>query len=59
MKPLFLAHTYLELHLNEEALKLYEEMSEAGMGHSTYIMSQIALAYHNFRGEWIVSMSIL
>ncbi|XP_071948215.1 anaphase-promoting complex subunit 8-like [Antedon mediterranea] len=49
MKQLFLSHIYLELQLNEESLKRYRALSEAGFGQSTYIMSQIAVAHHNLR----------
>ena len=48
--PIFSAHTYLELHMNEEALNIYKDISNAGLERSTYLMSQIALAhYHNFK----------
>ena len=50
MKQFFLAHTCLELQLNEEAFRLYTLLSEKGFGHSTYVMAQIAVAYHNLRG---------
>ena len=50
MKEFFIAHTYLELQLNEEALKRYTNLSENGFSTSTYIISQIAVAHHNVRG---------
>ena len=50
MKQFFLAHTYLELQLNEEAFRVYTLLGEKGFGHSTYVMAQIAVAYHNLRG---------
>lgn len=49
MKDFFLAHTYLELQLNDEALKIYEKLNEIGFSSSTYIMAQVAIAYHNQR----------
>lgn len=49
MKEFFLAHTCVELQLNEEALKRYTALSEAGFLKSTYIISQIAHTHHNLR----------
>uniref|UniRef100_T1JH63 Cyclosome subunit 8 n=1 Tax=Strigamia maritima TaxID=126957 RepID=T1JH63_STRMM len=49
MKQFFLAHTYLELQLNEDALVIYNALTDAGLSESTYIMAQIAIAYHNMR----------
>ena len=48
-KQVFLAHTYLELQQNEQAVKIYDGLSAAGLGESTYIMAQVAIAYHNMR----------
>ena len=50
MRKLFLAHTYLELQLNDEALQIYTELQEAGLHMSTYIMAQVAITHHNQRG---------
>ncbi|XP_022080899.1 cell division cycle protein 23 homolog isoform X1 [Acanthaster planci] len=49
IKEFFLARAYLELQLNEEALKKYTALSEAGFSKSTYIISQIAMAHHSVR----------
>ncbi|XP_047471671.1 cell division cycle protein 23 homolog [Penaeus chinensis] len=49
MRKLFLAHTYLELQLNDEALEIYTGLQEAGLSHSTYIMAQVAITHHNQR----------
>ncbi|KAF7287587.1 hypothetical protein GWI33_005945 [Rhynchophorus ferrugineus] len=49
MKFFFMAHTNLEQLNNEEALQMYEELYSMGIQNCTYIMSQIALAYHNMR----------
>lgn len=51
MKEFFLAHIYTELQLIEEALQKYQNLIDAGFSKSTYIISQIAVAYHNVRGE--------
>lgn len=51
MRKLFLAHTYLELQLNDEALEIYTGLQEAGLSHSTYIMAQVAITHHNQRGK--------
>ncbi len=50
MKHFFLAHTYLELQLNEEAFQMYTMINEKGFSNSTYVMAQLAVAYHNLRG---------
>ena len=50
MKQLFLAHAYLELQLNEDALQMYSALMENGFSKSTYIMAQVAGAHHNMRG---------
>ena len=51
MKNLFLGHMYLELQLNEEALKIYQNLVDGGFSKSTYIVSQMAVVYHNMRGK--------
>lgn len=50
IKQFFKALVYLELQLNEEALKIYQDMEENGFCKSTYIVANIALAYDNMRG---------
>ena len=37
----FLAHTYLELQQNEQAVEIYIGLSGAGLSNSTYIMAQV------------------
>jgi len=49
IRNLFTAHTYLELQQNEEALQIYFGLMNAGLQDSTYIMAQIAIAWHNMR----------
>lgn len=56
MKEFFLAHIYTELQLIEEALQKYQNLIDVGFSKSSYIVSQIAVAYHNIRGEWIRTM---
>lgn len=46
---LFKAQAYLELQLNEEALNIYMQLSDAGLSQSSYIKAQTALALHNLR----------
>ena len=48
-KQVFLAHTYLELQLNEFAINIYFGLTKAGLEDSTYIMAQVAIAFHNMR----------
>ncbi|WAR22047.1 CDC23-like protein, partial [Mya arenaria] len=42
MKQFFVAMVFLELQLNEEALKIYQDLEENGFEQSTYIVSNIA-----------------
>ena len=49
IKNIFLAHTYLELQLNEQALEIYFALQEAGLQESTYLLAQVAIAFHNMR----------
>ncbi|KAL1481809.1 hypothetical protein MTO96_034202 [Rhipicephalus appendiculatus] len=49
MKQFFLGHTYLELQLNEEVLETYEQLQKGPFLESTYLMAQVAIAYHNMR----------
>lgn len=57
IKDFFMAHMYTELQMIKEALQKYQNLIEAGFSKSTYIISQIAVAYHNIRGlfVWIVT----
>ena len=48
-KKFFLAHCYLELLLNDAALEIYFDLQKGGLEESTYIMAQLAIAYHNKR----------
>lgn len=45
-----MAHMYTEMQMIKEALQKYQNLIEAGFSKSTYIISQIAVAYHNIRG---------
>ena len=49
MKNMFLAHAYVELQLNEQALEIYFGLQAGGLQHSTYLLAQVAIAYHNMR----------
>ena len=40
-RHIFLAHTYLELQQNEQAVEIYFGLSKAGLADSTYIMAQV------------------
>lgn len=51
VRQLFMAHAYLELQLNEEGLAIYQTFLATGFSKSNYIVSQIAVAYHNMRGR--------
>lgn len=54
MRDFFLAHMFTELQMITEALQKYQSLKEAGFSKSTYIISQIAVAYHNIRGLFII-----
>lgn len=45
-----MAHMYTELQMIKEALQKYQNLMDAGFTKSTYIISQMAVAYHNIRG---------
>uniref|UniRef100_A0A1B6F0D6 Cyclosome subunit 8 n=1 Tax=Cuerna arida TaxID=1464854 RepID=A0A1B6F0D6_9HEMI len=49
IKQFFLAHTYLEQQLNDEALDIYGQLQSQGFGQSNYLLAQTAIAYHNKR----------
>lgn len=49
IKPFFVAHTFIEIFVNETGIHLFEEIQQAGFGRSIYVTSQIAIAYHNKR----------
>ncbi|KAK4878965.1 hypothetical protein RN001_007111 [Aquatica leii] len=49
MKSFFLAHVYLEQLNSEEALDIYYDLHSQGFEKSTYVMAQMAIAYHNRR----------
>ena len=41
VSQVFMAHTYLELQQNEQAVRIYDGLSQAGLAESTYIMAQV------------------
>ncbi|KAG7484883.1 hypothetical protein MATL_G00055100 [Megalops atlanticus] len=49
IRDFFLAHIYTELQMIKEAMQKYQSLIDAGFSKSTYIISQIAVAYHNIR----------
>jgi len=49
IKYMFVAHAYVELHLNQQALEIYFGLQSGGLSESTYLLAQIAIAYHNMR----------
>ncbi|XP_036327732.1 cell division cycle protein 23 homolog [Rhagoletis pomonella] len=49
MRHFFVAHSYIEMYLNDEGLKAYEDLQHAGFRKCVYVTSQMALAYHNKR----------
>lgn len=57
MKSFFLAHTHIELFLNDEGLEMFEDLQKAGFVKCTYITAQIAIAYHNKRSECTIFSS--
>ena len=59
IKDFFMAHIYTELQMIKEALQKYQSLIEAGFSKSTYIISQIAVAYHNIRGRSFPSSHVV
>ena len=57
-KQVFLAHTYLELQQNEQAVKIYDGLSAAGLGESTYIMAQVTMRHANANTSSICSQTV-
>lgn len=53
MRSFFTAHLYLEQLNNDEALNIYQKLSSEGFESSTYVMSQIALGFHNNRSMFL------
>lgn len=51
LKVIFFAHAHIELYLNDEGLKMFEDLQASGFKNSNYITAQIALVYHNKRSE--------
>ncbi|CAH1240116.1 CDC23 [Branchiostoma lanceolatum] len=49
MKQFFLAHCYLELQMNEDALTQLQGLADKGFSLSTWVKAQTANAYHNMR----------
>ena len=51
MRDLFMAHSYMELSLSEEAIRIYAAYCAKGFSNSLYIKSQMAKCYDNLRGR--------
>lgn len=49
IKDFFLAHTYLEIQMNESALEIYSKLIDIGFESSTYVKAQVAIVFHNMR----------
>lgn len=49
IKSFFIAHTFIEIFVNEAGISLFEEIQQCGFDKSVYITSMIAVAYHNKR----------
>ncbi|KAG5676586.1 hypothetical protein PVAND_006409 [Polypedilum vanderplanki] len=49
IKTFFIAHTFIEIFVNDTGISLFEELQHAGFEKCIYITSQIAIAYHNKR----------
>lgn len=53
MRHIFIGHSLIELFLNDEGLKIFEELKSVGFSRCVYITSQIAIAYHNKRSKYL------
>lgn len=51
MGYIFHAHCLIVLFQNDEGLRVFEDLQAVGFARSTYITSQMAIAYHNKRSE--------
>nr|CAD7608857.1 unnamed protein product [Timema genevievae] len=49
MRHFFVAHVYLDLQLNDEALEIYLSLQANGFDKSNHVSSQIAVGFHNRR----------
>jgi anaphase-promoting complex subunit 8 len=58
MKQFFLGHMYLELQMNDEALEIYDFLQQNGFSKNSYVVAQIAVAYHNRRGNQKIVIKI-
>lgn len=54
MKHIFIAHTYNDLFLNDEALEIYDRLQKVGFKKNVYIQSQVAIAHDNKRSKFVV-----
>lgn len=53
MKAIFLAHAHVELLLSDKGIRLFSELQKSGFKNSTYMIAQIAKAFHNKRSEFL------
>lgn len=51
MKLFFMSNIFLEQLNNDAALDIYDYLNSQGFQKSTYIMAQMAIAFHNRRGR--------
>lgn len=52
MRHIFLAHCLVEVHHNDEGLKMFEDLQAIGFKNCVFITSQMAIAHHNKRSEY-------
>lgn len=58
MKAIFLAHAHVELLLSDKGIRLFSELQKSGFKNSTYMIAQIAKAFHNKRSEFFLKKII-
>lgn len=46
IKYMFVAHAYVELHLNQQALEIYFGLQSGGLSESTYLLAQVQLNFN-------------
>ncbi|KAL9707377.1 hypothetical protein quinque_010895 [Culex quinquefasciatus] len=49
MKQIFIGYTYIELFLNDEGIKIFENLQANGFGKCIFIPTQLAIAFSNKR----------
>lgn len=55
MGAIFYGHCLIVMFQNDAALRVFDDLKEAGFARSKFITSQMAMAYHNKRSEYALA----